>query len=374
MDILLSAVEVVRRDPEDLEGCETLIVANYQRNNWLKVGAALLVIHDTALFKKSGADSFSNYISTKADFGFGPRQALRLLAATKLAKIFPPTIALPTSERQARGVASSREPARPWPMGAFGSISAIKLAVQLSGSNLNTKRIIYVQALRALCPSASSVFKHREQLSGSGTPLLRFFHHTQPYSDSYPITSPACSVPPAWQSTHLLTHQPGVRVNTFRTRKVPFRLLRFHNVYENRTRCGPAVPSSQVRALVGLEPRKAIKTWVKANLISQETGVPLTHRLVESVLSKNIPESYRAACADWCDFVSPDSEFYRTPYHIVAGVKQLYSGVIDLDPCSDELAQVWRVNADNERERPPNALFAIVTVSRCCPGMVQGNH
>jgi hypothetical protein len=102
MDILLSAVEVVRRDPEDLEGCETLIVANYQRNNWLKVGAALLVIHDTALFKKSGADSFSNYISTKADFGFGPRQALRLLAATKLAKIFPPTIALPTSERQAR--------------------------------------------------------------------------------------------------------------------------------------------------------------------------------------------------------------------------------------------------------------------------------
>ncbi len=105
MDILLSAVEVVRRDPEDLEGCETLIVANYQRNNWLKVGAALLVIHDTCLFKKSGADSFSNYISTKADFGFGPRQALRLLAATKLAKIFPPTIALPTSERQARGLA-----------------------------------------------------------------------------------------------------------------------------------------------------------------------------------------------------------------------------------------------------------------------------
>ncbi|GIL70516.1 hypothetical protein Vretimale_3641 [Volvox reticuliferus] len=195
MDILLSAVEVVRRDPEDLEGCETLIVANYQRNNWLKVGAALMVIHDTALFKKSGADSFSNYISTKADFGFGPRQALRLLAATKLAKIFPPTIALPTSERQ-------------------------------------------------------------------------------------------------------------------------------------------------VRALVGLEPHKAIKTWVKANLISQETGVPLTHRLVESVLSKEIPESYRAACADWRDYVSPDSEFYRTPYHIVAGVKRLFGGSIDLDPCSDELAQV----------------------------------
>ncbi|GFR43698.1 hypothetical protein Agub_g4808 [Astrephomene gubernaculifera] len=195
MDILLSAVEVVRRDPEDLEGCETLIVANYQRNNWLKVGAALLVIHDTALFKKSGADSFSNYISTKADFGFGPRQALRLLAATKLAKIFPPTIALPTSERQ-------------------------------------------------------------------------------------------------------------------------------------------------VRALVGLEPRKAIKTWVKANLISQETGVPLTHRLVESVLSKDLPASYRAACSDWRDYVHPQSEYYRSPHHLVAATKRLFGGDIDLDPCSDELAQV----------------------------------
>lgn len=112
MDMLLSAVEVVRRDPEDLEGCETLIVANYQRNNWLKVGAALLVIHDTALYKKSGADSFSNYVSTKADFGFGPRQALRLLAATKMVKIFPPTIALPTSERQVGGEGERAAPRR----------------------------------------------------------------------------------------------------------------------------------------------------------------------------------------------------------------------------------------------------------------------
>lgn len=71
MDLLLSAVDVVRRDPEDLQGCETLIVANYQRNNWLKVGAALIIIHDTQLFKKSGADSFSHYISKKSIFGFG---------------------------------------------------------------------------------------------------------------------------------------------------------------------------------------------------------------------------------------------------------------------------------------------------------------
>lgn len=99
-------------------------------------------------------------------------------------------------------------------------------------------------------------------------------------------------------------------------------------------------PRPQVRALVGLEPRKAIKTWVKANLIAQETGVPLTHRLVESVLSKDLPESYRAACADWQDYVHHDSEYYRSPHHIVAAVKRLFNGTIDLDPCSDELAQV----------------------------------
>ncbi len=90
---------------------------------------------------------------------------------------------------------------------------------------------------------------------------------------------------------------------------------------------------------MGLEPHKAIKTWVKANLISMETGVPLTHRLVESVLGKDIPDSYRAACADWRDFVHPQSDYYRSPYHVVAAVKRLM-GSIDLDPCSDELAQV----------------------------------
>ncbi len=44
---------------------------------------------------------------------------------------------------------------------------------------------------------------------------------------------------------------------------------------------------------MGLEQQQAVKVWVKANLIAQETGVPLTHRLVESVLGKELPASYR---------------------------------------------------------------------------------
>jgi hypothetical protein len=70
---------------------------------------------------------------------------------------------------------------------------------------------------------------------------------------------------------------------------------------------------------VGLEPRKAIKTWVKANLISMETGVPLTHRLVESVLGKDLPDSYRAACADWRDFVHPQVGLLRWRWRCSTG-------------------------------------------------------
>ncbi len=50
---------------------------------------------------------------------------------------------------------------------------------------------------------------------------------------------------------------------------------------------------------MGLEQQQAVKVWVKANLIAQETGVPLTHRLVESVLGKELPASYRQATRDW---------------------------------------------------------------------------
>lgn len=213
--------------------------------------------------------------------------------------------------------------------------------------------------------------------------------------------------------------------------------------------CCCSVLYSQVRALVGLEQQQAIKVWVKANLIAQETGVPLTHRLVrcmcavckpytgpglagcqlvavsckspflpalhassvdavqthagrggsvgshmphthaarrhglkrmciaalmcsgpvstptlaatltyalvslaphtqvESVLGKELPASYRQASRNWQDYVSPDSEYYITPLHILAGVRKVFGGRIDCDPCSDEKAnevvgaEVW---------------------------------
>ncbi|KXZ43903.1 hypothetical protein GPECTOR_78g91 [Gonium pectorale] len=193
LDVLLQAMEEVVEQPEDLEGCEKLIEGSSLKNNFLRIGQALVTINDRKLYKRAGSTSFTQYIELKGDFGFGPRQALRLLAATRLVRNFPPTIALPTSERQ-------------------------------------------------------------------------------------------------------------------------------------------------VRALVGLEQQQAVKVWVKANLIAQETGVPLTHRLVESVLGKELPASYRQATRDWQDYVSPDSEYYATPAHILTAVRKLYGGTIDLDPCSDEKA------------------------------------
>jgi hypothetical protein len=63
-------------------------------------GASLININDKKLYKNAGAQSFTQYIERKQDFGFGPRQALRLLAATRLVRAFPPSVALPTSERQ----------------------------------------------------------------------------------------------------------------------------------------------------------------------------------------------------------------------------------------------------------------------------------
>lgn len=94
---------VVMEDrPEDLEGCEKLIEGSSLKNNFLSIGQALVTINDRKLYKDSGYTSFTQYIEQKGDFGFGPRQALRLLAATRLVRNFPPNIALPSSERQVR--------------------------------------------------------------------------------------------------------------------------------------------------------------------------------------------------------------------------------------------------------------------------------
>jgi hypothetical protein len=38
------------------------------------------------------------------------------------------------------------------------------------------------------------------------------------------------------------------------------------------------------------------------------------------------------------DYVSPDSEYYSTPTHILTAVRKVFGGVIDLDPCSDDKA------------------------------------
>lgn len=94
----------------------------------------------------------------------------------------------------------------------------------------------------------------------------------------------------------------------------------------------------QVRALVGLDQQQAVKVWVKASLIAQETNVPLTHRLVESVLGKELSSSYRQAARDWHDYAAADSAYYSTPAHIVAAVRKVYGGTIDLDPASDAKA------------------------------------
>lgn len=191
MDVLMQAVDEVVEQPEDLEGCELLIEGSSLKQNFLRIGQALVTVNDRRLYKKAGCTSFTQYVEQKTDFGFGPRQALRLLAATRLVRNFPPTIALPTSERQ-------------------------------------------------------------------------------------------------------------------------------------------------VRALVGLDQQQAVKVWVKANLIAQETNAPLTHRLVESVLGKELPATYRQAARDWHDYVCPDSAYYASPAHVLAAVRKVYSGTIDLDPASDD--------------------------------------
>ncbi|KAG2452376.1 hypothetical protein HYH02_002622 [Chlamydomonas schloesseri] len=184
---------VLEERPEDLEGCEKLIEGSSLKNNFLSIGQALVTINDRKLYKDAGCTSFTQYIEQKGDFGFGPRQALRLLAATRLVRNFPPSICLPSSERQ-------------------------------------------------------------------------------------------------------------------------------------------------VRALVGLEQAEAIKVWTKATTISLEKNIPLTHRLVESVLGKELPTTYRQVTRDWQDYVSPDSEYYVTPAPILAAVRKLFGGPIDLDPASDERA------------------------------------
>ncbi|GLC40892.1 hypothetical protein PLESTB_000011800 [Pleodorina starrii] len=232
LDVLLQAVEEVVEQPEDLEGCEKLIEGSSLKNNFLRIGQALVTINDRKLYKRGGMSSFTQYIEQKSDFGFGPRQALRLLAATRLVRNFPPTIALPTSERQ-------------------------------------------------------------------------------------------------------------------------------------------------VRALVGLEQQQAVKVWVKANLIAQETGVPLTHRLVESVLGKELPASYRQATRDWQDYVSPDSEYYATPAHILTAVRKMFGGVIDLDPCSDEQANesvkaARFYSAEEDGLAPENAWAGKIFINP--PSGIQGSE
>jgi hypothetical protein len=103
LDVLLQAVEEASADPpEDLEGCEKLITGSSLKNNFLRIGQALITIHDRKLFKRAGGTSFTQYIEQKGDFGFGPRQALRLLSATRLVRAFPPNIPLPISERQVK--------------------------------------------------------------------------------------------------------------------------------------------------------------------------------------------------------------------------------------------------------------------------------
>ncbi|MEW5318883.1 MAG: hypothetical protein WDW38_010067 [Sanguina aurantia] len=93
--------------PEDnsLATCESFLAGCQQQSQFLKVGSALLAIHDKQLFKPS-CSSFSEYITAHPGFGFGPRQAMRLVAATKLVAKFPPQLARPANERQVRPLVS----------------------------------------------------------------------------------------------------------------------------------------------------------------------------------------------------------------------------------------------------------------------------
>lgn len=56
------------------------------------------------------------------------------------------------------------------------------------------------------------------------------------------------------------------------------------------------------------------------------------------MLGKELPTSYRQASRNWQDYVSPDSEYYVSPAHILVAVRKVFGGKIDLDPCSDEKA------------------------------------
>ncbi|MEW5296895.1 MAG: hypothetical protein WDW36_000142 [Sanguina aurantia] len=232
--------------PEDnsLATCESFLAGCQQQSQFLKVGSALLAIHDKQLFKPS-CSSFSEYITAHPGFGFGPRQAMRLVAATKLVAKFPPQLTRPANERQ-------------------------------------------------------------------------------------------------------------------------------------------------VRPLVSLDFEQAVEIWSKANLIAEETGEPVTHKLIQELLGKQEPSHHASSSAaaaaagggghsalpfrDWKNVVGSaaaaaamaaataaansgalnsgvaaavvaaaaaavEGSQWQTPTHILTRVKCLFQGVIDLDPCSDIMAQ-----------------------------------
>ncbi len=78
------------------------------------------------------------------------------------------------------------------------------------------------------------------------------------------------------------------------------------------------------------------------------------------------PAAPPQATRDWQDYVSPDSEYYATPPHILAAVRKVFGGPIDLDPASDD--KVRRGHAEGGRAA------AQVEGSRCssCCGQARG--
>lgn len=261
LSLLCAAVEEVATEPEDLDGCEGLILGSSLKNNFLKIGEwevgqqlapsgrdpcvqatavllgaqakvlgptyrhgehlqgdanlfqlllvglcvcvrplpfslgaivpecaltlnrwgfagcagqALVNINDKKLYKKAGASSFTQYIEQKAEFGFGPRQALRLLAATRLVRSFPPTVAVPTSERQVRQRAEPAAPERTvsaWSFVSHGPTGHLNRSLGFAGwrkqlhSGLDDWLIRKQEALASLWPypwpvSAGTLFIH----------------------------------------------------------------------------------------------------------------------------------------------------------------------------------------------------------------------
>jgi hypothetical protein len=78
---------------------------------------------------------------------------------------------------------------------------------------------------------------------------------------------------------------------------------------------------------------------------------------VESVLGKEMPPTYRQASRSWQDFLTPDSEYYISPAHVLVAVRKVFGGQIDTDPCSDAKANesvkaVEFIDAENDGLQP----------------------